>query len=216
MENTWSFSGSPHHVQVFTRTVIDRIRQPEWATLYCTALADLYDGKYKEWADVIVQKMQSPLDIYDAAVFCDIWTALHNGQISHFDLPIGHLPYGDKETDMNNDGLPNGAYQMKWVHPTGNRDIEVAFSSQFWGQNNKDGDGHISWAGDLPFIRLVDGEETLMWKSRGEMSLEVGYCASTQLWWRLMQHRWVARWPYGHKTLYFLYVEDPNLWSANF
>lgn len=197
------------------RGASERMENPEWAALYSSTLRKMRSGEYGEWLDVIVQNHRSPLDLFDASAFLDIWTAIQTGKIYHCVIPIGNGPSGDAQVEENNRKLPNGPYSRAWLRSGEEREIHVVFSSEFWG-GTPGPDGSISWAGELPFFKNAgDQEPTTIWVDGNDQfpyPLEAGYCRASQTWWRLGRNRRLVRWPYGYTSLWFLWVVDHDLW----
>lgn len=152
----------------------------------------------------MVQKHWSNGDynLYDAANFAEIWTAMGEKQVIGCPISIGDTPCSDKAIKENNKILTS---------------LHSPFYGKFYG-GAADDDGKLYWDVPIEIASFIHGDgpdNVLLSPRRSGAPLEVGTTESHVTFWHLMHERILARWPYGSKIVWLLVTVDDRLWGLD-
>lgn len=186
---------------------------PMMGAAYSNALTSIQAGYYDErYLSAIHQDFYPGSNIYTAAAFTNIHTALANGQILYTTVHIGMKPTADKEVKAMSKML--GRLSSMRFYSIGEdgkqQDEPLSISATFHGGNQADYDGEFCWTGPLEFGIKGKRKTTIL---SGSFPLEVGYIPGARALAILSRLRCLARWPYGQDELWLFYVVDDALWT---
>lgn len=186
------------------RHVDDRLTDPEFARTCADYLKRLRGGFYRHGetggglADAFLQKWdRSPLDLYDAWPFGQLWGMLQTGKLCYGMARVpGLTPVADALVEEMN-------RRLEFISPP--------FKAEFWGEL-ADSDGKVvSEAEDIRLGQLIrprgepNGPETAVEvtiPAGTVFPLEVGTNSAAKALWVLNSQGLLARWPYESEWVY--------------
>jgi len=124
------------------------------------------------------------------------------GKLVAVEISVGFEPSCDSEEEENNRKLQN---------------LPDGISAEFFGGNG-DNDGRLKWTVPLEMNIVVDGEEIARRKIAPTIygrsaPLEVGFTTFVTSCHHLLEEGFLARWPYGSKSIYLLALDDKYRYS---
>lgn len=148
--------------------------------------------RYYDHLDVLVQKHLGDFDLEEAYVFANLHTWMMEGDILIATIEVGQEPIADSmlaEQNRRRSSLP------------------PPFTAEFWGGKALN-DGQLRWSSPIKVGQVLPGTGEERWRMIPENSapLEVGYTELGTTFMHLVDEHFLARWPYGSKTITLLHV----------
>jgi len=189
---------------------------PKYAIALARVLKWLNEGKYnEEYVNSLVQTASKSYDLYDAAIFLRMHTAMVKGDIIFTTIHFGETPCADRAITENIRKLAKlSDTRFFSVDKKGKRrEEELHIEATFEGGSQSDYDGVLSWNGPLE-LGTTKGAACIV--ADGFMPLEVGYTYAERTFGHLANERSLARWPYGSEKIWLFQVVNNDLWNVRF
>jgi len=180
------------------REVLDKeiAKNPNWITTLAEYIRGISSGEYPEsLLDVFYQRYNhrrhspndSPLDIYEAYAFGNMWYMFKTGELGILQLDVGGTPHGDKFVRENNEAICG---------------ISGEWEGRFWGgTQDEDGDIELLTAHHCCVLGKTAGYAIV---PPSTFILEVGYISPQKMFANLNLFGSMARWPYGSTRITIL------------
>lgn len=173
--------------EMWMTAVDDKVAaEPGAFTIYTDLRRQMNAGKFDPYIDIVTQRDRGFYDLYDAYTFGQIHSYIVTGEILVQQIWLGAVPSNDAAQEANNEKL---------------KKLPMPFKAHFRGGQGDD-DGTLEWV--EPFH--VQGVEL---KPRA-VALEVGDTRPATTWRHLFHEKFLARWPYGHTSIWLLHRVTPN------
>jgi hypothetical protein len=177
-------------------------KEPTWIEVINEYHRKLLTGFFKqEYINSLGQKGYGTHDFYDAYAFCQIHTALTEGEIFLAKIEVTEPPYADNELEANN--------QILSLLP---KPFKAKFSPDISGP-----DGKLWWRKNITVAAIIigsEGAEKKIWKQLQPTlfpdgaPLEVGYTDIGKSFMQLSRNfGLLARWPYDSSEITLFYAD---------
>ncbi len=177
--------------------VNQQMTNPAFGAMVSEYLKRMRLHSYGWHLDAICQKFeQFNYDIYDACPFSQVHVGLCLGQIAAIKLDIGKTPGPDDDLRRNNQML---------------KSLPEGFHGKFYG-GTQDEDGYIII--EKPVMGYAYNVKTRKREGfvfEGHYPLEVGATSAIKSLLSLRSCGRLARWPYGHKSIYLMQADESFL-----
>lgn len=179
-----------------------RMKQdPDYQKLVLEGFNKMCSGFWpQDYMDSIFQKFERfKYDIYDAALFIEIHTAIQSGQILRAIIDLGKEPAADKMIEENKAAI---------------KSLFPPFYGSVW-CGTADCDGELGWKSNIKCAQLIKGVEIFKLIQPRTVPLEIGYTEAYTSWNHLGREAGLARWPYGSKEIHLFITADQEFLFGN-
>jgi len=161
---------------------------------HCQKLVQIHDSNSWIYGQYSRSNFITPPHLITyAAIFS--WAVM--GKMVMVEIPVGYEPSGDSEEEENNNKLQN---------------LPQGVCAEFL-SGCGDNDGRFKWSVPLNMNIVVDGKVVAsrrvnLAKYKRSAPLEVGYTTFHTTFHHLLEEGFLARWPYGSKSIYLIALDD--------
>jgi len=169
--------------EAWSATVDERVAaEPGAFAIYVDLRRHMTAGKFEPYVDIVTQHERGGYDLYDAYTFGQVHAHIATGEIHVKRIDLGSMPSADAASEINNSKLSK---------------LPAPFKARFRGGNG-DCDGTLEWG-----ATFQTGD--VRWEPHSSVPLEVGLTRPATTWRHLCGERFLARWPYGHTSIWLLW-----------